>query len=566
MNFPYKSHLKVSDQNFIIKNGLSSSDSIFKIKGYYPPSPTPTPTPTQTITATSTPTPTPTQTVTATSTPTPTPTQTVTATSTPTPTPTQTVTATSTPTPTPTQTVTATSTPTPTPTQTVTATSTPTPTPTQTPTPSTLTVPSEPLNLTAIPEDSKVELSWNSPSSNGGRPVTDYVVQYSLNQINWVTYSDNISNVTSVIVDNLINGTAYFFRVAAINEIGQGVYSDVIGPFVPNLILKITSETGLNGFTNNSPEYVEIKNLSPYEGKIDGWYIISHDTPPDCSVGNPPEKYTIPNGNYIIQPNQTFRIYSGTNASTLNSPPTAFFWDSSFKWNDNGDIADLYDRNDRWIDTIATLDCLDTINAYNIAFSNGTGSILSEIQVNPDTQTYLNIDILPSPLTKNSGLRNSTSTATGWRMLMGTNTSSPIATTLSEGISQNKTLDFNIQNLNQGLVKRVVNSFSSLRVTRNTNGPKRMALVCNKTNVWSSYTTLFDTQLNSVSPSVNDLTSIIYQGLFNNEEQVTINPNETLYFRFVLYDETDTNGELWFVGGASSAQLIKIRASIGNNN
>ena len=68
-------------------------------------------------------------------------------------------------------------------------------------------------------------VSWTAPSSNGSA-ITDYTVQYSSNSgSSWTTFADGTSTTTSTTVTGLSNGTAYVFRVAAVNTVGTGAFS-----------------------------------------------------------------------------------------------------------------------------------------------------------------------------------------------------------------------------------------------------------------------------------------------------------------------------------------------------
>ena len=62
--------------------------------------------------------------------------------------------------------------------------------------------------------------------ANGGSAITDYVVEYSSNGgTSWSTFADGTSTVTSATVTGLTNGTAYTFRVSAVNAAGTGAAS-----------------------------------------------------------------------------------------------------------------------------------------------------------------------------------------------------------------------------------------------------------------------------------------------------------------------------------------------------
>jgi len=157
------------------------------------------------------------------------------------PTPTSRVTATTAPTSTtvPTSTLaptllpTATNTPVP-PTSTPTPTTAPTATNTSTPTP-TPQAPGAPTSLDAqrgagIDE---ADLTWVAPASDGGSPITDYVVQYKLSTDgSWSTFSHSASTNTAITVTVPQDGFNYDFRVAAVNAVGQSGFVEVLSTYI----------------------------------------------------------------------------------------------------------------------------------------------------------------------------------------------------------------------------------------------------------------------------------------------------------------------------------------------
>jgi hypothetical protein len=62
----------------------------------------------------------------------------------------------------------------------------------------------------------------------------DYVIQYSSNNgSSWTTFLHETLTATSIDVTGLSGGTAYIFRVAAKNSVGQGNWSTVSSPYTP---------------------------------------------------------------------------------------------------------------------------------------------------------------------------------------------------------------------------------------------------------------------------------------------------------------------------------------------
>jgi hypothetical protein len=89
----------------------------------------------------------------------------------------------------------------------------------------TASVPAAPAAPTPTAGSSQVSLTWTAPA-NGGSAILDYVIQFSSNGgTSWTTFTEGVEAVTSSNVTGLTNGTSYVFRVAAVNAVGQGVFS-----------------------------------------------------------------------------------------------------------------------------------------------------------------------------------------------------------------------------------------------------------------------------------------------------------------------------------------------------
>jgi hypothetical protein len=97
------------------------------------------------------------------------------------------------------------------------------------------TAPLQVGTITPTTGDTQIALTWTAPG-NGGSSITDYVVEQSLNGTSgWtVAAGGSVSAAPGQTVTGLTNATSYYFRVAAVNAIGQGPYSAVSGPHAPS--------------------------------------------------------------------------------------------------------------------------------------------------------------------------------------------------------------------------------------------------------------------------------------------------------------------------------------------
>jgi len=89
----------------------------------------------------------------------------------------------------------------------------------------------------------RVELSWSAPASDGNAAIKDYVVQLSSDGgTTWITYTHAASAATRLTIQQLQSGRTYVFRVAALNDAGQGPFSTLsnaiyVRPQPPLIIL-----------------------------------------------------------------------------------------------------------------------------------------------------------------------------------------------------------------------------------------------------------------------------------------------------------------------------------------
>ncbi len=88
--------------------------------------------------------------------------------------------------------------------------------------------PAAPTNLSATAGDAQVTLSWSAPSDNGGEPITGYEYQVNSQSLSdsdgWTATGGTQTTVTVYALSDgttaLTNGTTYYFRVRAVNDLG----------------------------------------------------------------------------------------------------------------------------------------------------------------------------------------------------------------------------------------------------------------------------------------------------------------------------------------------------------
>ena len=69
-----------------------------------------------------------------------------------------------------------------------------------------------------------IYLDWGNPATDGGRPILGYTVEmYDLPTGNWVLVTQTEGTTCRSMLDNILCGIMYRFRVRAFNEVGSSV-------------------------------------------------------------------------------------------------------------------------------------------------------------------------------------------------------------------------------------------------------------------------------------------------------------------------------------------------------
>ncbi|MEI6743537.1 MAG: fibronectin type III domain-containing protein, partial [bacterium] len=114
------------------------------------------------------------------------------------------------------------------------------------------TIARAPTDVSGVPGDSKVTVSWTAPTATGNTAITRYEVKYSTSvDGEYITFPDNTIAKSPAVVTGLKNGTPYFFKVAAVNTAGPGddsAPSDAVTPrTVPGVPTNVKSTPDATG-------------------------------------------------------------------------------------------------------------------------------------------------------------------------------------------------------------------------------------------------------------------------------------------------------------------------------
>ena len=162
-------------------------------------------------------------------------------------------------------------------------------------------VPTAPRNVVTTAGNGQVLVAWSAPTDNGGSTIINYIIEYKNDtEPTWHT-TDPIapqppSYAASISVTGLTNGQLYYFKVAAINSMGTGLYS-INGQATPFIPSKPTAPT----ITNVN---VDITNS----------HLVLTWTPP-ANTGGTITGYTLSN---TPLSGEGFRYLSGNSVSPLS--------------------------------------------------------------------------------------------------------------------------------------------------------------------------------------------------------------------------------------------------------
>jgi hypothetical protein len=142
------------------------------------------------------------------------------------------------------------------------------------------TAPGAPTIRTATAGNATATVNWTAPTSDGGSPITGYVITPSSGP------AVDVGNVTTDNITGLNNGTAYTFTVAAINSVGTGdpsAASNAVTPEAPTAPGAPTIGTATAG---NASATVNWTAPTSDGGSAITGYVITPSSGPAVTVGN----------------------------------------------------------------------------------------------------------------------------------------------------------------------------------------------------------------------------------------------------------------------------------------
>ncbi len=131
------------------------------------------------------------------------------------------------------------------------------------------TAPGAPQSFAVAPANTGAALTWAAPASTGGAPVTSYRVYRGTTNNPTTLVASPASGATSYTDSGLTNKTTYYYKVTAVNSVGEGTATAVtsVVPGLPTAPLSFTVQAGSASVTVKwaAPQYNGGVTLSGYK-------------------------------------------------------------------------------------------------------------------------------------------------------------------------------------------------------------------------------------------------------------------------------------------------------------
>ena len=186
--------------------------------------------------------------------------------------------------------------------------------------------PSAPQNLSGIAGDNQISLSWTAPTDSGSFAITGYNVYRSTTSGGQGVLLASLGVVLNYIDTSVTNnGATYYYKVSAINSVGEGTKSSEIGVKTSQYYPVQYTNAGVGADFTCTP-YISgtaINYLTTsYSSKIDAVHVTKRSLE-NCLTNAGYNKTTI---DYLYNNYPTFKYNLGYNPSSVSYPMVNNFW------------------------------------------------------------------------------------------------------------------------------------------------------------------------------------------------------------------------------------------------
>jgi hypothetical protein len=186
--------------------------------------------------------------------------------------------------------------------------------------------PSAPQNVSGVPGNGSVLLSWDAPASTGGAPLDTYRIRevrepgqnFSEPPIDTVV---NSGVVTALTLSGLTNGRPYRFSVQAINGAGPGDVSDASAAVVPvGVPSQPTDVKAVTGPVGSATVSWQAPAPSPARADVTGYEVVTSPGGVTTTVTDPSTSTTITGLDPLVSYTFTVRANSDSGFGPMSEP------------------------------------------------------------------------------------------------------------------------------------------------------------------------------------------------------------------------------------------------------
>jgi hypothetical protein len=173
--------------------------------------------------------------------------------------------------------------------------------------------PGKPGNVEVVDWDvDHADLKWTKPDSDGGAPITGYIIEYKEKfGKDWVKGKEIQGDITQGRIDGLKEGSQYEFRIRAVNKAGPGEPSDATKPIIAKsrFVKPFIVGDGLKNLIIKKGQVIkyDIKYKGEPEPEIH-WYLGGKELAQDSAERLTIDKYEL---NTVLTVRKTVRADSG---------------------------------------------------------------------------------------------------------------------------------------------------------------------------------------------------------------------------------------------------------------